>query len=80
MNSPLIGSCLRDARIREFSDALVIAVHEGEGEEDEYVFNPGPDYTFKKHSELIVLTLIEDIPLLEHLLQQGDVPSDSDLP
>lgn len=72
-DSPLIGSHLRDARIREISDALVIAVHEGEGEN--YTFNPGPDYTFKEGSKLIVLTLIEDVPLLEHILETGEVPS-----
>ncbi|MGM0555494.1 MAG: potassium channel family protein [Myxococcota bacterium] len=70
--SPLIGSHLRDARIREISDALVIAVHEGEGQN--YTFNPGPDYTFTQGSKLIVLTLIEDIPLLEHILETGEVP------
>jgi voltage-gated potassium channel len=75
-DSPLIGSQLRDARIREISDALVIAVHEGDGEN--YTFNPGPDYTFKEDSKLIVLTLIEDVPLLEHILETGDVPEQKD--
>ena len=74
--SPLIGQNLRDARIREYTDALVIAVHEPDHAEDgaDYIFNPGPTYTFKPGSKLIVLTLVEDIPLLEHLLVTGEPP------
>lgn len=73
-NSPLIGQQLRDARFRDVSDALVIAIHEDGG--DSYTFNPSADYTFKKDSKVIVLTLVEDVPLLEHILETGEIPDD----
>lgn len=70
--SPMVGRPLREARIREFSDALVVAVRCGV--RDRYTFNPGPEYIFREDSTLILLTLIEDIPMLEHILRTGEIP------
>ncbi len=66
--SPLIGRSIKDARFRGRTDALIIAVHEADGE---YRFNPGPDYILSKDTQLIVLALGEDIKIIEKLLKDG---------
>lgn len=68
-DSPLIGQTIRDAGIRQYSDALVIAVYDAD--EDDYVFSPGPDHVIVRGSKLIVLTLMDDIPRLERLIRRG---------
>lgn len=67
--SPLVGKKLRDLGIRKHSDALIIAVWEQS--DQDYHFNPGPDYVIPADSKLIVLTLIEDVPKLEKLIETG---------
>jgi voltage-gated potassium channel len=63
--SPVVGKTLRELGIRQYSDALVIAVHDVD---DEYHFNPGPDFVIPRDSMLIVLALVDDVPLLEDLI------------
>ena len=65
-DSPLIGRSLRDLGLRQISDALVIAVRDGPDEP--HTFNPGPDYTVKGDSKLILLLLLDDIPKIEELI------------
>ncbi|MFP4600065.1 MAG: potassium channel family protein, partial [Persicimonas sp.] len=69
-DSPLIGRRIRDTQIRRHTDALIIAVHRGD--DDEYIFNPGPDYKLPKNSKLIVLTLVDDVGTIEALVR-GDL-------
>lgn len=66
-DSPLIGLTIRDTRIRQHTDALVIAVYREE--DGEYNFNPGPDYEITTGTKLIVLTLVDDIETLEALIR-----------
>ncbi|QDG53744.1 potassium channel protein [Persicimonas caeni] len=66
-NSPLIGLTIRDTRIRQHTDALVIAVYREQ--DGEYIFNPGPDYEITTGTKLIVLTLVDDIETLEALIR-----------
>lgn len=66
-DSPLIGKTLQTARLRQHTDALVIAVYQHE--EGEYVFNPGPDYELSADDKLIVLTLVENIDTLEAIIR-----------
>lgn len=68
--SPLIGNSIQNTRIRQHTDALVIAVYRSD--EDEYVFNPGPDHTLTAGSKLIVLTLADDIETIEAIIS-GDL-------
>ncbi|MFB6265199.1 MAG: TrkA family potassium uptake protein [Bradymonadaceae bacterium] len=68
-DSPLIGHQLRESSIRQKTDALIIAVYDCD--EDEYIFNPGPDYTLTAGTKLIVLTLVKDIDRIEQLLRDG---------
>lgn len=65
-HSPLVGRMLRNTGIRKHTDALIIAVQEPDT--DEYVFNPGPDYQLKSGSDLIVLTLLEDVETLDAII------------
>lgn len=65
-DSPLIGQQIQETGIRQFSDALIIAVYHCE--DDEYTFNPGPDHLITSDTKLILLTLIEDIESLEALV------------
>ncbi len=67
--SRIAGRTLREANIRKHADALVVAVYDMH--EDEYIFNPGPDYKLTVNSKIIVLTLIKDVPKIEKLLQGG---------
>lgn len=62
-DSPLAGLQIRNLGLREFCDALVIAVWEKEDEQ--YHFNPGPDYQVLPGSKLILLTTDEDLPKIE---------------
>jgi voltage-gated potassium channel len=66
-HSPMIGEKLRDTKIRHHTDALIIAIYDCE--EDEYHFNPTPDYVITQNTKLIVLTLVEDIPVVEALIE-----------
>jgi voltage-gated potassium channel len=66
-DSPLVGKEIRNAGIRENTDALIIAVYEESN--DEYIFNPGPTYQLTGDTKLIVLTLIEDLERLESMIQ-----------
>lgn len=65
-NSPLIGLNIKNANFRAKTDALIIAVHEADGE---YKFNPGPDYILRPDTQLIVLAEGEDIKLIEKMLK-----------
>ncbi len=65
-DSPLIGRPIRETGIRQQTDALVVAVFRHE--DAQYIFNPGPDYVLTAGTKLIVLTLVEDIPVLEAML------------
>jgi voltage-gated potassium channel len=69
-DSPLIGTTVRETKIRQHTDALVIAVYRRESED--YVFNPGPEYELTTGCKLIVLTLVDDIETLEALIR-GDL-------
>jgi voltage-gated potassium channel len=69
-DSPLIGRTIRETKIRQHTDALVIAVYRGDTQD--YVFNPGPDYELTAGCKLIVLTLVDDIETLEALIR-GDL-------
>lgn len=66
-DSPVVGQELKDTPIRRLTDALIIAVYDCE--QDEYFFNPGPDYVLTQDTKLIVLTLLEDIPTIEGILR-----------
>jgi voltage-gated potassium channel len=70
-DSPLVGKMLRDLGIRPHSDALIIAVWDTE--DRDYHFNPGPNYVIPPEAKLIILTLMEDVPLIEHLIRTGEV-------
>lgn len=63
-DSPLVGKPLRETSFRQHTDALIVAVHEG----DKYAFNPGPEHVLRADSKLIVLTLVDDIPTLEAIV------------
>ena len=65
-NSPLIGKKLREVPLRRYSDALVIATYDKVNED--YTFNPGPDYEFSDHMKLILLVRVDDVPKIEALL------------
>lgn len=66
-DSPVVGQELKDTPIRRLTDALIIAVYDCE--QEEYFFNPGPDYVLTEDTKLIVLTLLEDIPTIEGILR-----------
>ncbi|MEZ4461558.1 MAG: potassium channel protein [bacterium] len=66
--SPLAGRSIKHANFRGRTDALIIAIHE---ENDEYRFNPGPDYVIRENTQLIVLALGEDIKVIEKMLKEG---------
>lgn len=72
-DSPLVGRKIREIRLRDHCDALIIAVWDST--ESEYHFNPGPDFEIPGESKLIVLILIEDVPKLEALIEGKKVPS-----
>lgn len=66
--SPLVGLSIKNANFRKRTDALIIAIHE---ENNEYKFNPGPDYILRGNTQLIVLALGEDIKVIEKMLKGG---------
>ena len=67
--SPIVGKTLREANLRQHTDALIVAVYDQASAE--YTFNPGPDCTLSAHTKLIVLTLVKDVPKLEAILSGG---------
>lgn len=67
-HSPLIGYSIKHANFRGRTDALIVAIHEAN---DEYRFNPGPDYVLQANTQLIVLALAEDIKVIEKMLVGG---------
>jgi len=64
--SPLCGGTIADTTIRQRTDALIIAVWDPD--EEEYVFNPAASYEIDAGSKLIVLTLIDDIEIIENII------------
>lgn len=64
----IIGKKLREVKIREVSDALVIAVYLGN---DRYKFNPGPDFEIESGQKLVCLVLVDDIPEIEEIIRNG---------
>ena len=71
-NSPLDGKTLREANLRQHSDALIVAVYDVH--EDSYVYNPGPDHRLTVGSKLILLMLLDDKPMIEALLSGDKLP------
>lgn len=71
-SSPLDGKTLREANLRQHTDALIVAVYDAD--EDSYVYNPGPDYRLKVGSKLILLMLLDDRPVIEALLSGDTLP------
>lgn len=67
--SPLIGQTIADTGIREYTDALIIAVYDER--QGEPIFNPASDYEMDTNTELIVLTLLEDVETIEAIVR-GD--------
>lgn len=65
--SPLIGHALRETSFRTHTDALIVAIFDRAT--GEYTFNPGPHYTLTADCKLIVLTLVDDLPIIHDLLR-----------
>lgn len=74
-SSPLVGKRIRELGLREHCDALIIAVWDQQ--EREYQFNPGPDFVIPPDSKMIVLTLIDDVPMLKTLIETGEISTGS---
>jgi voltage-gated potassium channel len=66
-SSPLIGHALRETSFRQHTDALIVAIFDRAT--GEYTFNPGPGYVLTSQCKLIVLTLVDDIPLIQDILR-----------
>jgi voltage-gated potassium channel len=77
-DSPLIGKQLRDTPIRKITQLLVIAAYQ-KGEEDRYVYNPGPDYKLSRGVVLVVLGMVDDVIRLREYFGAPD-PRVSSLP
>ncbi len=63
--SPWVGRTLRDLNIRDKTDALIIAVHMG----DDYLFNPAADFKLEAGAKLILMSRVDDVPVIERLLR-----------
>jgi voltage-gated potassium channel len=72
--SPLIGQTLANSSLRQHTDALIIAVYDEQ--DDDYVFNPGPDYQLDSQTKLIMLTRIEDIETIEKITYGDLAPTE----
>ena len=59
-DSPVVGKALRDTPIRKITQLLVIAAYVP-GTEEEYFYNPGPDFVLTAGSVLVVLGMVDDV-------------------
>jgi voltage-gated potassium channel len=66
--APLIGLSLRDARINEKANVLVVAFRDTEGE---YQFNPPSDVPLKSGETLVVMAHAENLIALKELTGGG---------
>ncbi len=67
--SPLVGRRLRDAGIRENTDALILAIRDQTT--GRYEYNPGPDVELQSGTTLIVLLPLVTIPVLRDGIAGG---------
>jgi len=59
-DSPVVGMPLRDTPIRKITQLLVIAAYIP-GDEDRYVYNPGPEFVLQAGNVLVVLGMVDDV-------------------
>lgn len=64
-NSPLVGSTLRDANIKQASGAMVLAINQG----GKLFTNPPPEAVFQSGDELIVLGADEELKKVRQLAE-----------
>ena len=67
--SPLVGKTLREARIRDHANALVLAVRDSARRH--FVYNPGPDHVLVQGTTLIVLGPIGEMAALKDDIRGG---------
>jgi voltage-gated potassium channel len=73
-DSPLIGKPLRETPIRKITQLLVIAAYQ-RGDEDRYVYNPGPDYLLTQGVILVVLGMVDDVIRLREFFASPESPA-----
>lgn len=75
MSSRAVGKSLRDLHVRDCTDALILAVQRPQvgHEEPGFDFNPGPDYVLQANCKLVVMSLVEDLPILQ-AMARGETP------
>ncbi len=69
--SPLLGKSLAEIALRDYTDALVIALVDEDGESH---FSPGPSTTVEAGYELVVLARNEEFAKIEEFLERGRWP------
>jgi voltage-gated potassium channel len=68
--SKMLGAPLRDTRIHQARNALVMAVRQPDGA---YSYNPGPDFILVEGQVLVVLCRTEDLENLRRGIEDGSI-------